>query len=148
MFAPVGEEIVRGMAREKGVAPTRKAALTLDPLRQLLLAVRGDDVAGRRDRAILLVGFAAALRRSEIAALSVQDIRFTKQGMLVRIARSKTDQSGRAVQLAVPVVATEALCAVRAVRQYLAAAELKDGALFRALNFGRALTDGPIAEST
>jgi hypothetical protein len=56
-------EIVRGTAPENGVAPIRKAELTLDSLRLLLLAIRGYDVGARRDRAMLLLGFAAARRR-------------------------------------------------------------------------------------
>jgi len=137
-------DVVRGIAREKGIATVRKDAITVDALGALLLAIEGDDVAARRDRAILLLGFGAALRRSEIAALRVEDLRFTKRGLLVNIRRSKTDQLGEGVELAVPVVDTPALCAVRALRRYLDAAQLASGALFRSLTPKRCITEHPI----
>jgi integrase len=138
-------DVVSGVLRQNGSAPKRADALTLDPLTAMLLAVKGDDVAARRDRAILLLGFAGALRRSEIAALRVEDLRFTKQGMLVRIVRSKTDQLGEGQEIAVPTVATEALCAVRAVRGWLDAAGITTGPLFRSLSPHRNVQDAPIS---
>jgi integrase len=137
-------DVVRGIARELGVAPTRKDAVTLEGLRALLLAIAGDDVAAMRDRAIILLGFAAALRRSEIAALRVEDLRWSKHGLLVRIARSKTDQLGEGVELAVPFVPTESMCAVRAVKRYVLAAGITSGPLFRSLSPNRRMSDGAI----
>jgi site-specific recombinase XerD len=72
-------DVLRGIANEKGTAVTRKDALTLDKLQSVLLAVIGDDLKAKRDRAIVLLGFAAALRRSEIAALDVGDVRFDRE---------------------------------------------------------------------
>lgn len=135
----VVRDILRGIARETGLAPARKAAVTLDALRAMLLAIDGDDVAARRDRAILLLGFAAALRRSEIAAIRFEDLRYSKRGLLLRIPRSKTDQLGEGVEIAVPFVPNEALCAARAVRRYIAAAGITAGPLFRSMDMQRAL---------
>jgi integrase len=132
-------DVIRGISREKGVAPVKKSAATTDVVRSLLVAIEGDDVAARRDRAIVLLGFAAALRRSELAALRVEDLRWSKEGLLVRIARSKTDQTGEGVDLAVPYVGTQALCAARAVKRYLAAAAIESGPLFRSLTMQRDL---------
>jgi len=137
-------DVVRGVSREFGVAPVRKSAITIDALRALLLTVRGDDVAARRDRAVLLLGFAAALRRSEIVALRVEDLRFSKRGLVVHIRRSKTDQLGEGVELAIPLVETEALCAVRAVRRYLEASEITSGVAFRSLTSTRKLNERPM----
>ncbi|MBC5800019.1 MAG: tyrosine-type recombinase/integrase [Candidatus Eremiobacteraeota bacterium] len=137
-------DVVRGVARQNGVATVRKDAVTLDTLRALVLAVEGDDVAARRDRAILLLGFGAALRRSEIAALHVEDLRFSKRGLIVHIRRSKTDQLGEGAELAVPIVATPALCAVRALRRYLDAAQFTSGPLFRSLTPKRRFTEHAI----
>jgi hypothetical protein len=53
-----------------------------------------NSLVGIRDRALLLVGFAAALRRSELVALRVEDVQFVAQGMLLTIDGSKTDQEG------------------------------------------------------
>jgi site-specific recombinase XerD len=137
-------DVVRGIAREKGIAPAKKDALTTDFLRALLVAIDGDDAAAWRDRAILPLGFAAALRRSELAALRFEDLRWTKQGLLVRIVRSKTDQLGEGVELAVPFVETEPMCAARAVRRYLNVARISSGPVFRSLTMRRELTDHAI----
>jgi integrase len=137
-------DVMRGIGREHGVAPSRKAAVTLDALRAMLLAIDGDDLAARRDRAILLLGFAAALRRSEIAAIHFEDLRWSKRGLLLRIPRSKTDQLGEGVEIAVPFVPNEALCAARAVRRYVAAAAITTGPLFRSMDMHRELGDDAI----
>jgi integrase len=140
----VVRDVVRGISREKGTAPAKKDAATTDVVRALLVAIDGDDASAWRDRAIVLLGFAAALRRSELAALRLEDLRWTRQGLLVRIVRSKTDQFGEGVELAVPFVANEAMCAARAVRRYVAVAGLTGGPLFRALTMTRELTDHAI----
>ena len=88
--------IVRGIARTNGSSQARKSAVTLDHLRAMLLEVRGDDLKAKRDRAIVLLGFSAALRRSEIAALCVEDLRFEKRGLVVTIRRSKRTKRRRA----------------------------------------------------
>lgn len=134
-------EVVRGIANDYGTATRRVDAATLDIVGKLLLAVRGDDLAAKRDRALLLLGFACALRRSELAALNVEDLRFSKRGLLVTIRRSKTDQEGVGADIAVPLVPNEAFCAVRALRAYLDAASITSGPLFRSLTPQRRVTD-------
>jgi site-specific recombinase XerD len=141
---PMVRRTLRGIARTIGAAKTRKSALTLDALRALLLEIRGDGSKAKRDRAILLLGFAAALRRSEIAELIVGDVTFCTEGLRLRIRRSKTDQIGEGVELAVPSVANRSLCAVRAVREWLDAAGLDCGPLFRAYSLQGAATDHSI----
>ena len=63
-----------------------------------------DGLTGLRDRALLLLGFAGAFRRSELVALDVADIAETETGLLVTIRRSKTDQEGEAPRLRLPAV--------------------------------------------
>ncbi|HKU67243.1 MAG TPA: site-specific integrase [Candidatus Baltobacteraceae bacterium] len=133
--------ILQGIARTLGASQAKKTAITLDVLRQALLAVNGDGVKALRDRAILLLGFAAALRRSEIAALDVVDLHFAKQGLLVTIRRSKTDQIGEGCEIAVPYVANRALCAATAVRAWLEAAALTAGPAFRSFTLRGQLTE-------
>jgi integrase len=137
-------EIVHGVAREKGSAATRKSALTLDHLRAMLLAIGPDDLKAKRDHAIVLLGFAAALRRSEIAALRVEDLRFEKRGLVVTIRRSKTDQEAKGVEIAVPYVPNRSLCAVHAVKTWLEASGVVIGPLFRTFSLQRQMLDKPI----
>ncbi len=83
-----------GIRREKGTAPCQKAALLVDDLRRMV-APLGASLLDRRDRALLLLGFAAALRRSELVALRVGDVRFEEEGLVLTLRRSKTNQEGR-----------------------------------------------------
>jgi integrase len=140
----VVRRIVRGIARTNGASQTRKAAVTLDHLRAMLLEVHGDDLKAKRDRAIVLLGFAAALRRSELAALRVEDLRFEKRGLIVAIRRSKTDQEAKGVEIAVPYVASRSLCAVRAVKAWLETSSLTAGPLFRSFSLQRQMLETPI----
>jgi integrase len=139
--SPVAHEmvrrVVRGIARTIGASQTRKSAVTLDHLRAILLEVRGDDLKARRDRAIVLLGFAAALRRSELVALCVEDLRFEKRGFVVIIRRSKTDEEAKGAEIAVPYVANRSLCAVRAVKAWLDASGVTAGPLFRSFSLQR-----------
>jgi integrase len=136
--------IVRGIARTHGSSQARKSAVTLDHLRAMLLAVDGDDRKAKRDRAIVLLGFAAALRRSEIASLRVEDLRFEKRGLIVTIRRSKTDQEAKGAEIAVPYVANRSLCAVRAIKAWLDTSDMTAGPLFRSFSLQRQMLDTPI----
>lgn len=140
----VVRRVVRGIARTNGAQQTRKSAATLDHLRAMLLEIRGDSPKAKRDRAILLLGFAAALRRSELAALDIGDLRFEKRGLIVTIRRSKTDQEGAGVEIAVPYVANATLCAVRAVQQWLGVGGITSGPLFRVFSLRREMQERAI----
>jgi site-specific recombinase XerD len=96
--------------------------------------VRGcpDTLAGKRDRALLLLGFAGAFRRSELMALDVQHLTESDEGLRVLIAASKTDQDGEGATVAI-ARGTEA-CPVRAVREWLDAAGIESGPIFRPIN--------------
>ncbi len=127
------KSVMRGARRTLGVAPVKKAALTAD---LLLPMVRGipNDITGLRDRALLLLGFALAARRSELVALNVEDLEPCKEGYRVHIRRSKTDQEGIG---AVVAVATGSIaCPVAAVRAWLTAAGITEGAVFRSVRRG------------
>jgi len=123
---------MRGIRRIHGQPPAQREPLTLDDLRAML-RVCGDDLPGLRDRALLLVGFAGALRRSEIVALDVEHIRLN--GVLrITIARSKTDQEGQGATKTIPRLADAELCPVRALRAWLDAAGIASGPVFRSVN--------------
>jgi site-specific recombinase XerD len=66
-----------------------------------MVAMAPDKLAGLRDRALLLIGFGGALRRSELVALDVADIEETETGLLVRIRGSKTDQERAGATIAI-----------------------------------------------
>jgi site-specific recombinase XerD len=123
---------MRGIRRVHGQPPAQREPLTLDDLRALVRAC-GDDLPGLRDKALLLVGFAAALRRSELVALDVEHIRLN--GVLrITLTRSKTDQEGQGITKTIPRLADAELCPVRALRAWLDAAGIASGAIFRSVN--------------
>jgi site-specific recombinase XerD len=145
----VVKEVWAGIRRTVGVAQTAKAAATADYLKRMLQAVP-DSFTGLRDRALLLVGFAGALRRSELVALQVEDVQFVPEGMVLTIRRSKTDQEGAGQKVAVALGQHVETCPVRSLRAWLLAADIHSGPLFRAVDRwghlqAKALTDQVVA---
>ncbi|MCB1825613.1 MAG: site-specific integrase [Candidatus Competibacteraceae bacterium] len=115
---------LRGIRRQRGTAPRQVAPLEREAL-LALLAPLGASPRDMRDRALLLLGFSAALRRSELVALTMADVAFGTQGLTVTIRQSKTDQEGVGRTIGIPR-ARGPVCPVRALRAWLAmAAELR-----------------------
>jgi integrase len=95
-------EAVRvGIRRTMGTAPVQKAPILLGELRAMVTATP-KGLAGFRDRALLLVGFAGGFRRSELVALEVRDLAFGADGLTIHLRRSKTDQEGEGRKVAIP----------------------------------------------
>lgn len=129
---PAVRDVMRGIRRAHGVAPRRAQAATTAIVRALV-GTCGNNLMGVRDRALLLVGFASALRRSELVGLDLRDVEFTTEGVRLGVQRSKTDQDGEGAT--VGVLATETgTCPVRALRTWLGAAEISYGRVFRSLD--------------
>jgi integrase len=132
---PAIRDVWAGIRRTHGTAPAQKAAATGDVVRDL---VRGLVPAGGarvlRDRALVLVGFAAALRRSELVALDAEDLQFRPEGVVLRLRRSKTDQEGAGADVAIPYGTAENTCPVRALQAWIAAAGISSGAVFVSIN--------------
>jgi integrase len=102
---------------------------------------------GPRDRALVLLGFAAALRRSELVALNVDDLERVKEGVIVHVRRSKTDQKGEGRKIAVPYGRSSA-CPVKAVENWLKHAHISEGPLFRSVaRSGRVMSARLTAQS-
>jgi site-specific recombinase XerD len=139
--------VMRGIRRTKGKRQVRKAPATAELLDRVISALPAT-LAGLRDRALLLVGFAAALRRSELVALEVADVRHASKGIFLHIGRSKTDQDGRGVDI--PVPRGGKLQPVAALSAWLQAASIAEGPIFREVDrHGRvgatALSDRSVA---
>jgi integrase len=126
------QAVMRGIRRSRGVARRQAQALLRDDLFAILDRL-GDRPKDIRDRAMLLIGFALAARRSELVALDVGDVEFTAKGALVTIRRSKTDQEGNGRQVAVPLGRTRH-CPIAALKEWLAFAGIVTGPIFLAMN--------------
>jgi integrase len=119
----------RGIRRVHGEAQRQAAALSMDDLAKVLSAC-GSDPKGVRDRALFLLGFAGAFRRSELVALDRGDLETVRQGLVVYIRHSKTDQVHEGRRLGIPYGAGE-LCPVHAVADWVSRLPDPYGPVFR-----------------
>ena len=130
---PVRAELVkatlRGIRRHRGSAQREATPLLKDDLFAMLDAM-GGALKDARDRALLLIGFAGGFRRSELVAIDIGSIQFMRQGVIVTIPRSKTDQLGTGRKVGIPVGRTRH-CPVGALEDWIARAGLIEGPLFR-----------------
>ena len=120
-FPETNAEIVRkwlgAYAKQSTSEPTRKAALN----GRFLHLIRWDSgVKGLRDRALILVGFFGALRRSELVGLNIKDVEFTPKGMYLKIRRAKTAKGGEVQKIGILYAQNPAICPVRALQADLA----------------------------
>jgi len=132
---PAIRETLRGIGRKHGTPARRAAALTTTEIKKLCRAC-GSDLAGSRDRALFLVGFAGAMRRSELVGLDVTNLTWTSDGLTLLIERSKTDAEGEGAEIAIPRGRSAETCPVVALQSWQAAAEITEGPLFRKVNRG------------
>lgn len=123
--------VLRGIRNTHGTRPVRKAPATADRLHAILNFLP-DSLRGVRDRALLLIGFGAALRRSELVDLKVNDIDWRPAGALIHIRHSKTDQVGAGQVVVVPN--GHQLQPIAALRNWLSSAEITEGPLFREID--------------
>jgi integrase len=131
--APEVHLLMDGIRRDKGTKQASKAAATVGVVREMVATLE-PDLAGKRDRALLLVGFAGAFRRSELASLDVADIQYVPQGLVVTLRRSKTDQTGEGRKVGIPYGVSMDTCPVRSLKAWLDAAQITEGAIFRPID--------------
>ncbi len=137
MESPTRSSVVRavmaGIRRAKGTAQTSKTAAVTAIIRRMVDTLPSN-LLGTRDQALLLLGFAAALRRSELVGLDVADVAFTLDGVVVTLRRSKTDQEQAGRTIGVPYGSDPTTCPVRRLRAWLDASGIAAGPLFRPIN--------------
>lgn len=123
-----------GIKRTFSVRQRRVKAIVKDELLELLVHIdKNKPLRRARDAALMLCGFAGALRRSEIVALCVDDVTSHESGIELILRRSKTDQEGAGRTVFLPK-ARGARCPVKALRHWLALAEITEGPLFRQIS--------------
>lgn len=129
--APV-RECWKGIRRTLSISQDKAAPLLVMDLRDIVSRLDLRTLLGLRDRALLCLGFAAALRRSELVALDVEDVEIRPEGLVLSVRRGKTDQEGQGRRIGIAVGRTE-LCPVAAVHAWRVAAGINDSALFRSV---------------
>jgi len=138
-------ETLRGVGRQHGKTVRPAAALTSVEIKRLL-ATCAEDLAGLRDRALFLVGFAGAFRRSELVAIDHAHLRFEASCVVIRVPRSKRDQEGKGADVTLPRMrdgagAVSATCPVQALERWLARARIRRGPVFRGVTVSGKLGD-------
>jgi site-specific recombinase XerD len=138
---PTGSAKVRlvmaGIRRTKGTAQCAKTPVLVEDLRRMLAGLPGN-LLGVRDRVLLLIGFCGAFRRSELMALDAADVVVTREGLVVTIRRSKTDQEAEGRKIGIPYASHLETCPVRSFQEWLEKSGIKEGPLFRPIDrFGR-----------
>jgi site-specific recombinase XerD len=135
--SPTSSGIVRntlkGIKRMNGTATVQKAAALTDDIKAMV-SVSDSGPIGARDRALVLLGFAGAFRRSELVGLDVEDCVFSKDGLTITLRRSKTDQDGAGRKIGIPYGANPETCPVRVLQDWTEQAGVSGGPLFRSLN--------------
>lgn len=133
---PTKSEIVkatmRGIKRTIGTASREAKPVLREDLFQMLDCM-GNSTRDMRDKALLLLGFAGAFRRSELVGLDVADIEHVRQGIVVTLCRSKTDQNGAGRKIGIPFGRSK-WCPVKQLADWLDHAKIETGPLFRGIN--------------
>lgn len=128
----------RGLRRILGVAPIRQAhPLTVVELGQIIATIDTDDAKDIRDRAILLLGYASAMRPGEISALDVEDLQRKPTGILIRIRRSKTDPDAQGQLVGVARGDNRLTDPIRALDAWFKVRPSEPGALFTRVLYRR-----------
>jgi integrase len=120
---------LRGIRRVHAKPQRRVAPLVVEELSAICNSL-GNSVKETRDRALLLIGFAGAFRRSELIAVDCEDVERTASGMIVTIRRSKTDQEAHGRRIHIPS-GYEPVCPVVALERWLTLSKITEGPIFR-----------------
>lgn len=123
----------KGIRRTIGTAQQMKDPLCSPEIRRIVAACP-DNLAGLRDKALVLLSFAGAFRRSESAALTVEDLTFCPGGLIINLRRSKADQEAAGRTVAIPRGKEESTCPVRSLLTYMDTAGIRSGAIFRKID--------------
>jgi site-specific recombinase XerD len=147
--SPTDDETARatlsGIKRVIGAEQTAKTAATADVIGELLKRCP-NTLTGKRDRALIALGFAGAFRRSELVALEVTDLTETPDGLRVLVRRSKTDQTGHGQEVA--MLRGRRLRPVEALQTWLTASGISDGPIFRQVNKSGRVLPGALKAET
>jgi site-specific recombinase XerD len=141
---PLVKNTMKGIRRTLGTAPVQKSPTLTDDIRAMA-AVTAEGLIGLRDRALILLGFAGAFRRSELVALDLEDCAFGKDGLTILLRRSKTDQEGAGRKVGIPFGSNPETCPVRNVQSWIEQAGITSGAVFRSINRHGQIRTGRLA---
>lgn len=124
-----------GISRSDDRSVRKASPVTKKHLIRILENIK-TDIIGIRNKAIILIGWAGAFRRSELVAIDFEDLELQDDGVVINIKKSKTDQIGEGYKIGIPYAKEEKLCPVRNLTRWLDLSQIKRGAIFRQLGPG------------
>ena len=142
---------LRGIRRLKGTYQQGKTPILLDDLEDIFQEMDTmdmPDLLKLRDKAILLIGFMGAFRRSELSAITVENLTFSPQGVEIFLDSSKADQEGQGEVVAIPFIENAEFCAVRALKDWLRYSGIKTGPIFRGFTKNMSLRKTAISDKS
>lgn len=137
------QNVMRGIRRQTDRTPEQAPPLLTEHIKDMVDALSEDGgppsgteaeaawLRGKRDRALILTGFAGAFRRSELAALRIEHMDSRPDGLLVTVPESKTDQDGEGQIVAIRRIEDSDYCPVKALRRWVSVASIDEGPIFR-----------------
>lgn len=130
---PDVRKTLRGIARIHGKPKKKAKALPIEDLEVIVTALQGDSsMQSIRNQALLQIAFFGAFRRSEVAALTVEELTWGPHGLVITLSRSKTDQDGQGIVKAIPYGEPGGICCpATALKSWLTAAKITSGPIFR-----------------
>jgi site-specific recombinase XerD len=132
--------LLKGIAREKKTRVKQAAAFPLATFKRTIKNIDVRTPTGLRNRALLLLGFTGAFRRSELEALDIEHLTFDEEGLIVSLDQSKTNQLGQAEEKAIFYSPDEALCPIRSLQAWLRVLDRSSGCVFVSLRKNQQLT--------
>jgi integrase len=139
---------LKGIKIKLGIRSHGKEPILLDDIRDMLQHITGSPLLQARNAAILLIGFMGAFRRSEIANLDYDDLRFSRLGLLIHLRKTKTNQQGEEETVGIPYVTDESVCAVRALKHWLELSGITVGPIFRGFTKSGNIRKNRISDKT
>jgi integrase len=147
---PSVRKTLKGITRTHGKPKKKAKALPIEDLEAIVAKLEPDtSLIAIRNNALLQIGFFGALRRSELAALMVEELAWETDGLVITLARSKTDQEGEGVSKAIPYGSPDGICCpIRALKRWLEAANIISGAVFRRVTRWGAVGIDPLSDGS
>src|ERR1700731_638671 len=146
-YPPKVRDALKALRRKLGADKQGKNPIVKQDLARIVGAIEGENLPALRDRALLLLGFWSASRRSELVALDVADIGFAPEGLTLKWRATKTDQDGKGTEKAC-TARQDALCPSRALRKWLDATKIGEGPIFRGVNRWGVLSAQPLTDGS
>lgn len=137
--------VLEGIKRTIGTEPEQAPAFEIDAYKSFVRAIPATPT-GMRDRALLLIGFAGAFRRSELTDLNLEGVQFTREGAILSYQGSKTNQYGRTEQKALFFSPDPDSCPVRALQDYMNLLDRTSGPLFVRIRKGDQITSDRLSD--